>query len=146
MPRYKPYKQIYSNYNKQRRNQIKKRLQKLTVYSTAFSVANSFVPFSITLQYHYLIIIDHVDRGATSKMGKRKSALVYVLTVIIFLLIIPEIILRVCKSEQLGRLSDFTSLGGLLNPLLSSLIFPALVSIILAAIAIAFVKRIFRKK
>ncbi|WP_308385066.1 hypothetical protein, partial [Enterobacter roggenkampii] len=79
--------------------------------------------------------------GATSKMGKRKSALVYVLTVIIFLLIIPEIILRVCKSEQLGRLSDFTSLGGLLNPLLSSLIFPALVSIILAAIAIAFVKR-----
>ena len=48
-------------------------------------------------------------------MGKRKSALVYVLTVIIFLLIIPEIILRVCTSEQLGRLSDFTSLGGLLN-------------------------------
>ncbi|MBE3286113.1 hypothetical protein [Enterobacter cloacae complex sp. P31C] len=73
-------------------------------------------------------------------MGKRKSALVYVLTVIIFLLIIPEIILRVCTSEQLGRISDFTSLGGLLNPLLSSLIFLALVSIILAAIAIAFVK------
>jgi hypothetical protein len=40
-----------------------------------------------------------------------------------FLLIIPEIILRVCTSEQLGRLSDFTSLGGLLNPLLSLLIF-----------------------
>ncbi|MFW7206096.1 hypothetical protein ACMGGQ_09915 [Enterobacter sp. BNK-13] len=79
-------------------------------------------------------------------MAKRKSALIYVLTVIIFLLIIPEIILRICTSEQLERLSDFTSLGGLLNPLLSLLIFLALVSIILAAIAIAFVKRIFRKK
>ncbi|MCE1262821.1 hypothetical protein [Enterobacter kobei] len=79
-------------------------------------------------------------------MGKRKSALVYVLTVIIFLLTIPEIILRVCTSEQLGRISDFTSLGGLLNPLLSLLIFLALVSIILAVIVIAFVKRIFRKK
>ncbi len=86
------------------------------------------------------------EKGATSKMGKRKSALVYVLTVIIFLLIIPEIILRLCTSEQLGRLSDFTSLGGLLNPLLSLLIFLALVSIILAAIAIAFVKLIIRKK
>ncbi|SAD69786.1 GPW/Gp25 family protein [Enterobacter cloacae] len=86
------------------------------------------------------------EKGATSKMGKRKRALVYVLTVIIFLLIIPEIILRICTSEQLGRISDFTSLGGLLNPLLSLLIFLALVSIILAAIAIAFVKRIFRKK
>ena len=79
-------------------------------------------------------------------MGKRKSALVYVLTVIIFLLIIPEIILRVCTSEQLGRISDLTSIGGLLNPLLSLLIFLALVSIILAVIVIAFVKRIFRKK
>lgn len=86
------------------------------------------------------------EKGAISKMGKRKSALVYVLTVIIFLLIIPEIILRICTSEQLGRISDFTSLSGLLNPLLSLLIFLALVSIILAVIAIAFVKRIFRKK
>lgn len=87
-----------------------------------------------------------IEKGATSKMAKRNSALIYVLPVIIFLLIITEIILRVCTSEQLGRLSDFTSLGGLLNPLLSLLIFLALVSIILAAIAIVFVKRIFRKK
>lgn len=79
-------------------------------------------------------------------MGKRKRALVYVLTVFIFLLIIPEFILRICTSEQLGRISDFTSLGGLLNPLLSLLIFLALVSMILAAITIAFVKRISRKK
>lgn len=86
------------------------------------------------------------EKGATSKMGKCKSALVYVLTVIIFLLIIPEFILRVCNSEQLGHISDFTSLGGLLNPLLSLLIFLALVSIILAVIVIAFVKRIFCKK
>ena len=87
-----------------------------------------------------------IEKGATTEMGKRKSALVYVLTVIIFLLIIPEIILRVCTSEQLGRISDLTSIGGLLNPLLSLLIFLALVSIILAVIVIAFVKRIFRKK
>lgn len=79
-------------------------------------------------------------------MGKRKSALVYVLTVIIFLLIIPEIILRVCTAEQLGRISDFTSLVGLLNPLLSLLIFLALLSIILAVIAIALVKRILRTR
>ena len=61
-------------------------------------------------------------------------------------LIIPEIILRVCTSEQLGRLSDFTSLGVLLNPLLSLLIFLALLSIILAVIAIALVKRLLRTR
>ena len=76
----------------------------------------------------------------------RTFPLIYVLPVIIFLLIIPEIILRVCTSEQLGRLSDFTSLGGLLNPLLSLLIFLALLSIILAVIAIALVKRLLRTR
>ncbi|POT99437.1 hypothetical protein B9059_021425 [Enterobacter roggenkampii] len=78
--------------------------------------------------------------------GKAQECSDFVLTVIIFLLIIPEIILRVCTSEQLGRLSDFTSLGGLLNPLLSLLIFLALLSIILAVIAIALVKRILRTR
>ncbi len=39
--------------------------------------------------------------------------------------------------------SDLTSLGGMLNPLLSSLIFLTLLSSILAAIATALVKRIF---
>ena len=79
-------------------------------------------------------------------MGKHKSALVHTLTVIIFLLIIPEITLRVCTSEQLGRISDFTRLGGLLNPLLSLLIFLALLSIILAVIAISLAKRILRAR
>lgn len=63
-----------------------------------------------------------------------------------FLLIIPEIVLRVCTSEQLGRISDFPRLGGMLNPLLSSLIFLALLAIILAVIATALVKRIFRTR
>ena len=56
-------------------------------------------------------------------MRKTKKLLIYVPIVIIFFLIIPEIILRTLSSDQLGRVSDFTSLGGLLNPLLSLLIF-----------------------
>ncbi|HBV5503921.1 TPA: hypothetical protein MD110_003996 [Klebsiella aerogenes] len=64
--------------------------------------------------------------------------------VIIFFLIIPEIILRTLSSDQLGRVSDFTSLGGLLNPLLSLLIFLGLFSIILAVITVSVVGKIFR--
>ncbi|MED5735234.1 GPW/gp25 family protein [Enterobacter ludwigii] len=42
--------------------------------------------------------------------------------------------------------SDLTSLGGMLNPLLSSLIFLTLLSIILAVIATSLVKRMFRTR
>lgn len=42
--------------------------------------------------------------------------------------------------------SDLTRLGGMLNPLLSSLIFLTLLAIILAVIATALVKRIFRTR
>lgn len=45
-------------------------------------------------------------------MRKTKKLLIYVPIVIIFFLIIPEIILRTLSSDQLGRVSDFTNLGG----------------------------------
>ncbi|ELA3180282.1 TPA: hypothetical protein ACK1V4_004433 [Klebsiella aerogenes] len=77
-------------------------------------------------------------------MRKTKKLLIYVPIVIIFFLIIPEIILRALSSDQLGRVSDFTSLGGLLNPLLSLLIFLGLFSIILAVITVSVVGKIFR--
>ncbi|AMH10361.1 TPA: hypothetical protein RFY33_003681 [Klebsiella aerogenes] len=77
-------------------------------------------------------------------MRKTKKLLIYVPIVIIFFLIIPEIILRTLSSDQLGRVSDFTSLGGLLNPLLSLLIFLGLFSIILAVITVSVVGKIFR--
>lgn len=77
-------------------------------------------------------------------MRKTKKLLIYVPIVIIFFLIIPEIILRTLSSDQLGRISDFTSLGGLLNPLLSLLIFLGLFSIILAVITVSVVGKIFR--
>lgn len=77
-------------------------------------------------------------------MGKTKKTLIYVTAVIIFFLIIPEIILRVLTSGQLARISDFTSLGGLLNPLLSLLIFLGLFSIILAVITVSVTGKIYR--
>ncbi len=77
-------------------------------------------------------------------MGKTKKTLIYVTAVIIFFLIIPEIILRVLTSGQLARVSDFTSLGGLLNPLLSLLIFLGLFSIILAVITVSVTGKIYR--
>lgn len=77
-------------------------------------------------------------------MRKTKKLLIYVPIVIIFFLIIPEIILRTLSSDQLGWVSDFTNLGGLLNPLLSLLIFLGLFSIILAVITVSVVGKIFR--
>lgn len=77
-------------------------------------------------------------------MRKTIKLLIYVPIVIIFFLIIPEIILRTLSSDQLGRVSDFTNLGGLLNPLLSLLIFLGLFSIILAVITVSVVGKIFR--
>ncbi|MGP3592638.1 hypothetical protein ACTU3N_13960 [Vagococcus sp. WN89Y] len=79
-------------------------------------------------------------------MRKAKKVLIYVLTVIIFFLIIPEIILRVLSPEQLGRLSDFTSLGGLIHPLLSLLIFLGLFSIVLAIVTVSVVGKILRMR
>ena len=85
-----------------------------------------------------------VAREGKKEDEKNKKLLIYVPIVIIFFLIIPEIILRTLSSDQLGRVRDFTSLGGLLNPLLSLLIFLGLFSIILAVITVSVVGKIFR--
>ena len=77
-------------------------------------------------------------------MGKTKKTLIYVPVVIIFFLIIPEIILRTLTPEQLARMSDFTSLGGILNPLLSLIIFLGLFSVILAVLTVSAVCKIYR--
>lgn len=77
-------------------------------------------------------------------MGKTKKTLIYFPVVIIFFLIIPEVILRILTSEQLARVSDFTSLGGLLNPLLSLLVFLGLFSIVLAVITVSVIRKIYR--
>ena len=45
-------------------------------------------------------------------MKKHGKALMSILTVMIFFLTIPEIVIRVLMPEQFARLSDFTSLGG----------------------------------
>ncbi|MDI9221319.1 hypothetical protein QMZ30_10435 [Pantoea sp. EA-12] len=69
-------------------------------------------------------------------MKKAKKTLIYVLVVIIYILIIPEIILRTFTSEQLALLSDFTSLGGIVNPLLSLLVCFVIFSVVLAIITL----------
>lgn len=65
-----------------------------------------------------------------------------VLVLIAFFLIIPEIIVRVLMAEQFARLSDFTSLGGIFNHILSLLIFLGIVSILLGVLAIQLTKNL----
>lgn len=76
-------------------------------------------------------------------MGKTKKTIIYVLVVIIFFLIIPEVVLRILTPEQLARMSDFTSLGGLLDPLLSLIIFLGIFSIFLAVLTVSAVRKIY---
>ncbi|WP_394564907.1 hypothetical protein C1N58_20695 [Pantoea sp. SGAir0180] len=49
-------------------------------------------------------------------MKKGKNKTIYILAVIICFLILPEIMVRTLTPEQLVRLSDFTSLGGIFKP------------------------------
>ena len=77
-------------------------------------------------------------------MKKNRKKLAYVVLSIIFFLIIPEIALRVVSTDDLGRLSDFTSLWGTLNPLLSLLIFLGLSSVILAFLTVFIVGKVYR--
>lgn len=79
-------------------------------------------------------------------MEKAKKTLIYVPVVIIFFLIIPEIILRTLTPEQLARMSDFTSLGGVINPLLSLIIFLGLFSVVLAVLTVTAVSKICRSR
>ncbi|MCK0555175.1 hypothetical protein KFO32_19260 [Pantoea ananatis] len=77
-------------------------------------------------------------------MRKGKKTTIYVLVVIIFFLTIPEVVVRILTPEQLARLSDFTSLGGLFSHILSLMIFLGLTSILLGAITVLLVKKIYR--
>ena len=77
-------------------------------------------------------------------MKKSSRITIYIFVVIIFFLIIPEIVIRVLTPEQLARLSDFTSLGGLFSHLLSILIFLGLTSVLLGVLTIFMAKKIYR--
>lgn len=74
-------------------------------------------------------------------MKKITKILIYVSIVIIYFLIIPEIILRVLTSEEIARVSDFTSFGGVINPLLSLLIFLGFFSVFLAIVTVSSISR-----
>ena len=75
-------------------------------------------------------------------MKKTKKTLIYVLVVIIYFQIIPEIILRTLTSGQLARLSDFTSLGGIVNPLLSLLLCFGIFAVVLAIITVSGISKL----
>lgn len=77
-------------------------------------------------------------------MKKDGKKAIYFFVVIVFFLTIPEIIIRVLTPEQFARLSDFTSLGGLVSHLLSVMIFLGLASILLGMLAIYVAKKIYR--
>ncbi|WP_458022543.1 hypothetical protein [Kosakonia sp. BK9b] len=77
-------------------------------------------------------------------MKKSRKKMAYVVISTIFFLIIPEIVLRVVSTDHLLRLSDFISLGGIVSPLLSLLIFLGLTSVILASLTVFVVRKIYR--
>ncbi len=77
-------------------------------------------------------------------MKKSLKTLIYVAAAIIAFLIIPEIILRKVPNDLLARLSDFTSLGGLFSPFLSSIVFFAVSSILFGMLVVYVVGKIYR--
>ncbi|MEX5383701.1 hypothetical protein WCE10_11490 [Cronobacter muytjensii] len=78
------------------------------------------------------------------KMKKSRKILIYVMAAIIALLIIPEIILRKVPNDTLASLGDFTSLGGLLSPFLSAIIFIGVLSILIGIVCVYAVSKIYR--
>lgn len=77
-------------------------------------------------------------------MKKGRKFLIYVLAVIISFLIVPEIVLRTVSGETLVGLSRFTSLGGILSPFLSVMVFIGVASILLAVIIVYVVTKIYQ--
>ncbi|WP_312778001.1 hypothetical protein [Pseudescherichia sp.] len=77
-------------------------------------------------------------------MKKSRKTVIYVTAAIISFLIIPEIILRKVPNDNLARLSDFTSLGGLFSPFLSSMVFFAVSSILFGILVVYVVGKIYR--
>ncbi len=78
------------------------------------------------------------------KMKKSGKILIYVIAAIIALLIIPEIILRKVPTDTLASLGDFTSLGGLLSPFLTALIFIGVSSILIGILSVYAVSKFYR--
>lgn len=76
-------------------------------------------------------------------MKKSRKILIYVIAAIISFLIIPEIILRKVPNDILARLSDFTSLGGLISPFLSAMIFIGLLSVFVGVIGVYVVGKVY---
>ena len=77
-------------------------------------------------------------------MKKSRKILVYVIAAIIALLIIPEIILREVPNDMLASLGDFTSLGGLISPFLSAMIFIGVSSILIGILSVYAVRQFYR--
>jgi uncharacterized membrane protein len=77
-------------------------------------------------------------------MKESRKTLIYVTAAIISFLIIPEIILRKVPNDNLARLSDFTSLGGLFSPFLSSMVFFSVSSILFGILVVYVVGKIYR--
>ncbi|MDU4002436.1 hypothetical protein [Pluralibacter gergoviae] len=77
-------------------------------------------------------------------MKKSRKVLIYVLAVIMSFLVLPEIVLRTISGEALVALSEFTSLGGLLSPFLSVMIFIGVASILSAVVGVYVVSRIYQ--
>lgn len=77
-------------------------------------------------------------------MKKSRKTLIYVITAIIALLIIPEIILRKIPNDILARLGDLTSLGGLFSPFLSAIIFIGVSSILVAILGVYVASKFYR--
>lgn len=76
--------------------------------------------------------------------GKKRKAFIYISTVIIFFLIIPGFIFRILSPEHLSWLGYVTSFGGVINPLLSVMIFMGILSIILAITTVYFAGKIYQ--
>lgn len=76
--------------------------------------------------------------------GKKRKAFIYIATVIIFFLIIPEFIFRILSPEHLSWLGYVTSFSGAINPLLSVMIFMGILSIILAITTVYFAGKIYQ--
>lgn len=76
--------------------------------------------------------------------GKKKKVLIYIATVIIFFLTLPEILFRALSPERLAWLGYITSFGGAISPLLAVMIFMGVLSIVLAIAAVYFVGKIYR--
>ena len=82
-------------------------------------------------------------RASLVESKKKQKALIYVTMIIIFFLTIPELLFRTLNPEHLAWLGFMTSLGGMINPLLSVMIFMGILSIALAVATVYILSKIY---